>query len=95
MSEITSQTNSQHLIDIEEGKTVFDCGSEIHQVTIHMGSTSFTFYRQLTEDGRISKNQSVSIHGLGKTEIRIFEKVKKTAKRFSTFVRTKITAVTQ
>lgn len=95
MSEITSQTNSQHLIDIEEDKTVFDCGHEIHTVTIRMGITKIQFFRHLGEDGRISENQSVNIHALGQTEINVFEKVKKTAKRFSNFVRTRITAVVQ
>lgn len=95
MSEITSQTNSQHLIDIEEEKTVFDCGHEIHTVLVNIGSTQVIFTRHLDSNGRISGTGKIGIHNLGKTQLKIFDKVKKTAKKFSTFVRTTITAVTQ
>lgn len=93
MSEIVEIKDSQHLIDVEQRKIVFDCGHEIHQVTVWMGGTQFEFTRHLSEDNTISKNQGVTVHNMGKTEIKIFEKVKKNAKKFSTFVRTKITGL--
>lgn len=90
MSEIVERKDSQHLIDVEEEKIVFDCGHEIHKVTIYMGQTQFEFTRHLHEGNRVSKNQGVIVNNMGNTEITIMEKVKKNAKKFSTFVATKI-----
>ena len=93
MSKIIEKKEGQHLIDIKEERTVFECGHEVHNVTVWMGETEFTFTRHLHEGNRVSKTQGVTIHDLGKTEITIFEKVKKNAKKFSDFVATKITGL--
>jgi hypothetical protein len=90
MSKIVERKESQHLIDVEEEKIVFEDGHEIHKVKIYMGGTYFTFTRHLHEGNRVSKNQTLRIHNLGETEITIMEKVKKNAKKFPTFVATKI-----
>lgn len=95
MSEIIERKDSQHLIDVVERKVVFDCGHEMHQVTVWMGETQFEFTRHLSDDNTISKHQGVTVHNMRKTEIKIFEKVKKNAKKFATFVTTKITGVSQ
>ena len=90
MSKIIERKEGQHLIDVKEEKIVFECGHEVHKVTVWMGETHFEFIRHLHEGNRVSQNQNVKIHNLGQTEITIFEKVKKNAKKFSNFVATKI-----
>ena len=90
MSKIIERKDSQHLIDVEESKMVFDCGHEIHQVTVWMGETKFEFTRHVHRGNRVSRSQGVIVQNMGNTEITIMEKVKKNAKRFSTFVATTI-----
>tara|TARA_Y100000033_G_scaffold50420_1_gene60898 strand:- start:336 stop:623 length:288 start_codon:yes stop_codon:yes gene_type:complete len=77
MSKIIERKESQHLIDVEENKVVFDCGHEIHEVIVHIGGTQFNFSRHLNNDNTVSKNKYVKVHDLGKTEMTIFDKVSK------------------
>ena len=93
MSKIVEKKDSQHLIDVEERKVVFEDGYEIHTVTVRMGDTQFQFKRHLDEGNIVSKNQFVDVFNMGTTEIKIFEKVKKNATRFPTFVSTSITGL--
>ena len=95
MSEIIERKESQNLIDVYERKVVFDDGHEIHEVVVCMGETQFSFNRHLTSDNTVSKHQGVSIHRMNETEITIFDKVSKQYKKFKTFGRTKIQAVSE